>query len=171
MQFHLRRKLEGDQDPKLDNIQYGIGDYVLVSRATRRPDKLLFQWNGPYQIVNTKNNFVYRVRSLVNGSEMNVHSRRLSFYENKYLLTEDVRSHVLKSTKGFQVEKILSVRWNSKSREYELLCRWFGMEAEHDSWLRYEEVVNSYPDILDRFLLKAEPSSEIQVLLKKRQLS
>lgn len=168
VQYNIRRKHEGSQDPSLDCIQYTIGDFVLVSRATRRPDKLLFQWNGPFQIVDCLNPYVYRVRSLVNGKEMNVHTRRLAFYENKYLLTEDVRPHVLRSTRGFQLQKVISSRYSD--REYELLCRWFGMEVEHDSWIGFQEVVANYPDMVDRYLLKAKPDNVVKALLLKRGL-
>ena len=62
--------------------------FVLVSRSTRKPDKLYPQWIGPFQIVDQINPFVYKVTSLDKGKPLTVHSRRLMFYENKYLLDE-----------------------------------------------------------------------------------
>ncbi|MFK7806887.1 MAG: RNase H-like domain-containing protein [Saprospiraceae bacterium] len=171
VQYLLRKKhLENQVDSKDDAVQFAVGDWVLVSRATRKPDKLHFQWTGPFQIVDTENQFVYRVRSMINGKEMNVHSRRIAFYESKYLLKEDVRSHVLRSTKGFQISKIVDSRWDSTLREYFLLCKWFGMEEVHDSWMEFPKVVDLDSDMVDRYLLQADLTPTVKSLLKKRQL-
>ena len=108
---------------------------------------------------------------MVNGKEMAVHVCRIAKYENMYLLTEDeVREQVVRSTKGFQIDKVVDSRWNNTKREYELLCSWLGLERSDDSWLNLEEVMSTSPDLLDRYLLKAELNSTVKALLKKRDL-
>ena len=64
----------------------------------------------------------------MNGKEINVHTRRLTLYEHKYLLKKDVRSHVVKSLKGFHLENIVNSRWGASSKSYEVNRRWFGMD-------------------------------------------
>ena len=74
------------------------------------------------------------------------------------------------STKGFQIDKVIDSRWNNGKREYELLCSWLGLESSDDSWLNLEEVVSTSPDLLDRYLLKAELNPTVKALLRKRDL-
>ena len=108
-------------------------------------------------VVDTINPWVYKVRSMVNGKEMAVHVRRIAKYENKYFLSEDeIREEVIRSTKGFQIDRVIDSRWNDATREYELRCSWLGLETNDDTCLCFEEVVRSNPDLLDRHLLKAE---------------
>ena len=154
----------------IENIQYAIGDWVLVSRATRRPNKLMSQWTGPYQVIDTISPWVYRVRA-VTGKCKNVHSVRIRFYEYKYWLKqEEIQNFAAKGIKGFEIEEIRDSRWNAKEKHYELLCSWWGLEKEQDSWLPFEEVQETDPDVLDRYLLTTEHTEVVKILLKKRNL-
>jgi len=155
----------------IDDIQFAIGDWVLVSRSTKRKDKLSLQWIGPFMVSDTVNDWAYKVRSLINGKEKIVHVRRLRFYENRYLnITEDLFQQVILNTNGFEIHKIISARWNEQEKRFELECTWWGFEDEYTTWEPLERVEDSNPDLLDRFLLKAEPSEDVLVLKKKRGL-
>jgi hypothetical protein len=172
IQQALREKHAKNQELLgMDDVQFAIGDWVLVSRATRKTDKLQLQWLGPFQVVDTLSPWIYRVRSLVTHVEQNVHIRRLRFYENKFLIiTEELKHNFIRQTKGFELDYIVESRWNEHNSEYELKCRWWGFEPDADSWLSYDKVVESYPDKLDRYLIKAEVNPIVKVLLRKRNL-
>ena len=45
--------------------EFGLGDWVLISRATRGETKLSHNWTGPFQVVDTLNPWVYTVRSML----------------------------------------------------------------------------------------------------------
>jgi hypothetical protein len=172
IQSRLRQKQSEEQESLgLDDVQFAIGDWVLVSRATRKTDKLQLQWTGPFQVIDTLSPWVYRVRSLVRSVEKNVHVSRLRLYENKYLtITEEMKNQFIRDTKGFELDEIIASRWNSETSEYELKCRWWGFDADSDTWLTYSKVETVYPDKLDRYLVKAEIDPVVKILLKKRNL-
>jgi hypothetical protein len=108
---------------------------------------------------------------MVNGKEKNVHVRRLIFYENKYLLgRNDIRNHAIHSSKGFEIDKIVSSRGNAKTNDVEFEVLWFGMPKSEATWLSYAELEKINPDKLDRYLMTAEPNELIQRLLKQRNL-
>ena len=44
------------------------------------------------------------------------------------------------------------------------------MEEGDNSWMPFEEVARTSPDILDRYLLKAEENDVTKILLRKRDL-
>lgn len=166
-----QRLMKTDQRLGIDNIQFAIGDWVLVSRAVKRKDKLSLQWIGPFQVADTVNDWAYSVRSLVNGKTKIVHVRRLRFYDNRYWnVTEDVVHKVIRDTNGFEIEKIHSTRWNESENRFELECAWWGFDEDYTTWEPYDRVEESNSDLLDRFLLKAKPSDDVTILKKKRGL-
>ncbi len=172
VQARLRLNRKHKQDSMgLEHVQYAIGDYVLVSRATRKSDKLQLQWLGPFQIVDTLSPWVYQVQSLLTGKVKNVHVVRLRLYANKYLaITEDVIHQLIRDTKGFEIDTILDCRWNSNASQYELKCRWWGFDKTADSWIEFDKAVSQNPDKVDRYLLTANPSNTVKLLCQKRDL-
>ena len=101
----LRRSQKKQAERKhVEDIQFEIGDWVLVSRATRKQHKLQLQWIGPYQIVDIRNRFVYRVRSIINDQELDVHAARIQLFSDgdlDFTASEDSAADYLRNTKGF----------------------------------------------------------------------
>jgi hypothetical protein len=169
--LRVQQRRKNDEQLGVDDIQYAIGEWVLVSRAVTKGRKLQLQWLGPFQIVDTLSNYVYKVRSIINDEEKAVHVRRLRFYENKYLtITEEMAAQIIRDTRGFEVDKILDARWNDIQAEYELKCRWWGFDSEDDSWETYTSIIETCPDKVDRFLLTADDEPVIKALRNKRSL-
>jgi hypothetical protein len=95
----------------------------------------------------------------------------LRFYEHRYLdITEEIFQQIILDTNGFEIEKVVSARWNNHENRFELECTWWGFEDSYTTWEPLERVEESNPDLLDRFLLKADPTEDIQLLKKKRGL-
>ena len=171
VQAQIRAQAHKKQEERkqVEDIQFEIGDWVLVSRATRKQHKLQLQWIGPYQITDIRNRFVYRVRSVINDQEMDVHAARLQLFSDGDLdFTEDLAADYLRNTKGFTAEKFVSSRWNSQTARYELLCHWWGFDSSSDTWISYHDVERDYPDLLDDYLANATDTSVIRVLKSRR---
>ena len=153
----------------VEDIQFEIGDWVLVSRPTRKQHKLQLQWIGPFQVVDIMSPYVYRVRSITNDQEQDVHAARLQlFADGSIEFTEELARDYLQNTRGLMVEEIRSSRWNRNLGRYELLCHWWGYDDSSDSWLTYDAVERDYPDLLDRYLQNATDSPAVRVLKSRR---
>ena len=109
-------KLDGHKGAQ--EIQYAIGDYVMVSRATqRRHKKLQLNWIGPFQVVAIDSPLVYKVRSLLDDTERFVHACRLRFYADKFLnVTEDILDQFARDPRGFEVNKIVDHKFDTPTR-------------------------------------------------------
>ena len=74
----------------VEDINFGIGDYVLVAR--REPKKIEPRWFGPARIVREVNPRIYEIE-LLDGSESTItaHASRMKFYgESSSKVTADV---------------------------------------------------------------------------------
>ena len=160
---HLERlkNLAQQYSARVKQAQFAIGDWVLVSRGMQKQHKLMRQWIGPFQVVDTKSPWVYKVRNLVKGKEYWVHSCRLRFYEHKWLLKfEDIKDFVIFSTEGYDVENIWDHRWNSRKKEYQVQVTWIGMEDSDKSYISLESAVLQAPKIVDHYLNAEWPEEE-----------
>ena len=88
-----------------------IGHWELVSRATRMKHKLQLQCIGPYQIVCIRNRYIYRVYSIINDQELDVHAAQLPLVADGDLdFTENLAANCLCITKGFTTERFIDSR-------------------------------------------------------------
>ena len=113
---------------------------------------------------------MYRVRSIINDQELDVHAARIQLFSDGDLdFTEDLAADYLRNTKGFTAEKFISSRWNSQTARYELLCHWWGFDSSSDTWMSYEDVERDYSDLLDQYLAGATDTSVVRVMKTRRQ--
>ena len=147
-----RRLLEGNFD---------VGDYVLVAFvANRSKGKLVVKWRGPFRITDVINQRVYEVQHLIDKSKRFAHAVRLRFFANKwYEVTEEILEEVESESNFdglFDVERLMDVRFNEESMQYEFLVHWRGFEDADDTWEPFNELFISIPDVVERFINRLE---------------
>lgn len=89
--FHKEVKLEAtksrkrmidrhNRQTKVQAVNFQVGDFVLVRRATKKGHKLEFRWTGPRHIVFVKSYLVFTVENLLTSKREAIHARRLLLY-------------------------------------------------------------------------------------------
>jgi hypothetical protein len=106
---------------------FDIGSYVLVYSMIPR-NKLRVKWLGPFQIVDTVNDSVYKVKNIVTGKESMVHAQRIRAYADASLdVTEDIIDQAANDSWSTHVDSIIGVRLVDGG-EFELKVKWLGFE-------------------------------------------
>jgi len=135
------------------DIQYAVGDFVLVSRSTRKQEKLQLQWIGPFQVIDAESPWVYKVRSIADGTEKAVHASRLRFYADEALdITEEVKEQFIRDSKGFEVDKITGIRVDPVTNSYQFKIHWWGLEDSDDEWQSFEEIKDELADMILEYI-------------------
>jgi hypothetical protein len=133
----LKQTLLNKKRERGDNlVNFNVGDFVLRSRVDEKgQNNLLVTWVGPYAVTAAQAHNVFKVKHLVTGEELAVHSSRLKFFADKDLeVTEEILEHVAAQGIMIRVRELLQHRWNDRSRSYKILVGWHGLEAIEDSW-------------------------------------
>jgi len=164
-------KLKQSNRKSVADVQYQEGDWVLVSRSTRKSEKLQLQWVGPFQVVKVLSPFVYRVRSIVNDEEQDVHACRIQLYANQsFEFTEEVVTQYLHDTRGLTLEQIHDCRWNEEVADFEFLCHWWGFHDSDRNWESFDRLIEDYPDKVDLFLMSTlGHNDDVKQLLRRKR--
>ncbi|CEO94609.1 hypothetical protein PBRA_000394 [Plasmodiophora brassicae] len=133
-------------------INFTTGDYVLVANHGKH-SKSEYNWTGPAQIIDTINDWVYRVRDLLTDRISDVHAQRLMFYADAHLnVTSSLKHNIALTGVAYQVNAVEDIRVNSTSGDTELLINWIGFDATDNSWEPYSVMAADVPDIVRAFL-------------------
>ena len=84
-------------------VNFQVGDFVLSGHVTRRENKLILHWKGPYRVVSTLNGWTYEVQELVEPfGIITRHVTRLKFFR------ENIwgKLKICRITSGKQMEDI-----------------------------------------------------------------
>jgi hypothetical protein len=138
-----------NQKNKVKKINFGIGDFVLVSRATSQ-DKLSPRWTGPYEILDSVNEQVFVVRNLLDGTTAEVHAVRIMFYSDELLdVDSHIKDHLVYQNDSFmEVESISNDRVINGIRQ--VLVHWRGFEEP--TWELEESIREDVPNLLEVYL-------------------
>ena len=153
------------------DLQYEVGEYVLVSRRDQElfPDKLRLIWNGPYLITEITGKYLYKVLSPVDD-EKEVHARRLKFYDGKTYEMSEVELAVYLHDAGSQeIEGFAGLRL--KDGEYQLLCKWRGMEVGDNTWQEAAYLYRVVPDMVIDYVERLDDTDVTVRALKKSLLN
>uniref|UniRef100_A0A7S3LPU8 Chromo domain-containing protein n=1 Tax=Aplanochytrium stocchinoi TaxID=215587 RepID=A0A7S3LPU8_9STRA len=120
-------------------VQFTEGDWVLASQVRKKQNKLFSLWQGPFQVVKILGPKAYQIYNPLKGKAIDVHVRRLKFYEHGLLLKEEeIRDHVKRQLELFTVDQILDIK--EIEGQEKCLVRWKNIHEE--SWLPVEEVAD-----------------------------
>ncbi|GMF42754.1 unnamed protein product [Phytophthora fragariaefolia] len=143
----LKQTLLNKKQERCDNmVNFSIDGYVLRSRVDEKgQNKLLVTWIGPYVVTTAQAHNVFEVKHLVTGEKLEVHASRLKFFADKDLeITEELLEHVTADGIILRVRELVQHQWNDRSRSYEILVAWHGLETIDDSW---EPLAGLYKDL------------------------
>eukprot|EP00924_Labyrinthula_sp_SR-Ha-C_P011423 augustus_masked-scaffold_46-processed-gene-0.9-mRNA-1 protein AED:0.36 eAED:0.36 QI:0/-1/0/1/-1/1/1/0/2648 len=150
-----------------DHIQYGVGDFVMYSIAGTSliKDKLQLRWLGPAVIEDIIGNNLYLLKDLL-GNQMEVHSRRIKFYDGKeHPITEDIKEVYLYNSGRFQLEKILDMQ-EIENRAY-LKVKWRGLDALDSDWQPFDTLWVDAKYSIIKYLEKHKENSPLARSLYK----
>ena len=146
-----------------------IGDYVLAAVIDRK-SKLHLSWDGPYQVIGTKNRHVYVLQHPNTKEKKEAHGRRLKRYcgaqdgEHAELVSAAV------SEEGeWKADRILSWKHQKNSATVELEVLWAGFPRE---WATFEKLESLIEDkdsraVVRRFL-KREIAKKPEAILQEK---
>ena len=143
------------------DAEFEEGAYVLYSEVHRERDKLQSTKVGPMLVVEAKTPWVYRLRDVVTGREVEAHAQRMQRYRDAELgITDALREHVSYHVTNYEVEKILEARKESTSGQWQFLVKWWGFADAEASWENVEILVEDAPTVVERFLGEADVPEE-----------
>ena len=153
-----------------------IGDYVLVIQPTKRRQKLLYQYAGPYIVVGVSSGHLYQVRLMgdTNGKVQDCHVSRILRYASKSfgqeLKPEQYAALIADAThdiEAFRVEKFLACQFDDDEHKWKLYTKWKGFTDNDNTW---EPVTSMHEDIpamvLKYFRMKKYSDKQIAEMLK-----
>ena len=146
----------------ISDIQYQQGDFVRVSThgVNSRRDKTRLVWTGPYQVTAIRSAFVYEVEDL-QGRRRDVHAQRLQFYDDPHFEpTEDIKTQFVFDGAVYELAELKDVRYNARQGTYEVLCAWYGFDAENATWEPVETLRVQVPDLVATFLMEKKELDE-----------
>jgi len=134
-------------------INFSQGDFVL--RGVLRKEKggkASVKWRGPFRVVACRSEYIFLIKDLLSGNELEVHGRRLKFFRNKdFEVTEEVRNHL-----AYQENELLVVRSfediRANAGTVELLVHWRGFEKDESSWEPLDLMREDVPVLVREFI-------------------
>lgn len=144
---HPRR--QGEKD-----IDFTIGDYVLIARATAaHKDMTAPIWEGPAVVIDTAGERSFRVKHLLTNVVRVVHSEYLRRYADKHLqVTKQLKDFVAASVIETQVREIVDHRVVPRSRKWQLKVYWLGFEDNEYTWEDLQKLYQDVPELVLRYI-------------------
>ncbi len=129
------------------------GDYCLVVNPKLKP-KLCFQWEGPFQVVDLENEWVYKVRDMVSNKVSNVHISRIYPYNERMRLTDEaIKEQSAFLAKGFEISRIVDVARDNYGYKFEI--EWFGFSPEFNSMEPARVIWQDAPIMVRNFIMQS----------------
>jgi transposase InsO family protein len=131
---HAQKPVKRAKRPGEVEIDFGVGDYVLVARrGTGVKDKVRPVWEGPAQVIREVRKMVYEVKDLGNDVVQVVHAAHLKRYADAELVvTPELQGIAAHGGQGYLVDVIREYR--CVADKWDLLVQWQGLPEEETSW-------------------------------------
>jgi len=106
---------------------------------------------------------VYRLRNIVTGDEVHAHAQRMERYADRNLgITGALKEHVTYHVSNYELEKILDVRKDPPTGQWQFRVKWWGFGEAEASWEDVSVLVEDAPGIVAEFLETASVPVECQ---------
>lgn len=153
-----------DEAVKLD-ASFSVGDFVLVAiPIDRLTSKLQCRWTGPYQITKMLGPRLVEVEHLITKEKSEYHVIRIKFYADKELGMEqeilDELTWEAAFDHSFEVERIISYRYDPELQMYTVLVKWKGFSELQNSYEPLRYINESAPSIVNEFILTLSESQQ-----------
>jgi len=136
---------------------FTVGDFVLVAQRTAKDGhKLRLRWRGPRRVTRVESEYIYEVQDLLTEQHSLVHANRLKLYSDSHLnVTEELKDSIDHNNPRLNtVTKLLDLRFNQQSEQYEVQAQWRGFSYEEPTWEPFKIMQEDIPKMLNTFLAK-----------------
>lgn len=148
-------------------MDFGVGDYVLVSRtrgATPK-DKTAPIWCGPALVVGAENDLSFKVMDLLSGKVTIIHAEHLRRYaDSKLQVTPQLKSFIAASAIWTRVEAIIGHR--KDGHRWELRVLWQGFEEDESTWEDLKTITEDVPETVKRYVKTIQDGTIRSELIK-----
>ena len=115
--------------------------------------KLYYQWMGPFQITDTKSDYVYVIQDLVSGRQIDAHVTRLSFYSNSQLnVTGDLIDLISRQGMEYDIYELSDLKWDEETKTFAIRTSWLGFQDQEDTWEPFQSLLDQIPLMLLKFI-------------------
>ena len=154
--FDATKKIDTTTRKQDENLPiFEIGDYALYSFMDRpnKQGKLYYQWMGPFQITDTKSDYVYVIQDLVSGRQTDAHVTRLSFYSNSQLnVTGDLIDLISRQGMEYDIYELSDLKWDEETKTFAIRTSWLGFQDQEDTWEPFQSLLDQIPLMLLKFI-------------------
>ena len=150
------------------NYQFGIGDWVLISKANTLDERNKTKpvWIGPYRVTSIVANNVYEVEDLLERT-WTVHSSRMWFYEGKdYEPSKAVRDLFMLHRGELSVDRIVTVY--EEDGEYWVEIKWKGFGDDMNTVQLLKELYEDLPHLVKEHI--NEKNTKLNRQIKKQMV-
>jgi len=124
-----RQGLKRDQMLRDGDVRLGPyflpGDYVMVTDVRNSRSKLVARKLGPAVVEEAVSDWVYKVRSILDGHVREVHAERLEMYEDQnFKITAQLQEQLKHQLISYEVERL--VRARLVDGHWQVLVKWRG---------------------------------------------
>ena len=169
----VRRRAARDARRGAEPVDFGVGDYVLVSAVDGRPrdvNKLEPRWQGPAAVLAEVSPLVFDVKYVGSERTERVHAQRLRFFDGPDLVVGPamLRSADLSLADRFVLDRITELSWRTVRGRRRLVftVEWAGYGPEAAT---YEPVVRLHTDVpavVEEYLAREHPRP-VQALVEQ----
>ena len=132
--------------------------------------KPLGRWVGPYQIISTVNEYVYRIKHIITNKILEAHAVRMRFYSDASLdITEELKKHVAQQGILLDVKTFLGHKKN-ESGEWALRVQWAGFEQSEATWEPLSTLAEDVPVLIAQYAATLPNESELFVTAAREQV-
>jgi hypothetical protein len=150
-------------------INFGIDDFVLLAIPKRKiRNKMQIVWSGPYRVIDTINDHVFKVETLDSSKTEIVHAQRLRFYCEKDYLSEEFQTYEIESSEKFDISELVDIKRTTSG--FSVLVRWLGFDSSDDTWEPIEQLFEDIPLILHDFLIQKRMEDVWKNLMTSKQI-
>jgi hypothetical protein len=131
---------------------FQIGDFVLNARVENHfAKKLVGSWSGPYVIVDTVNDYVFKIRDLLYPEKIfEAHVMRLRLYKGQPILTNQLLDQIKYDRKQITYDKFLNVYL--KQGKILITVKWLGFADEENTEETLESCYEHNPEMVLKYL-------------------
>jgi transposase InsO family protein len=149
--------------PGTVEVNFGIGDYVLVARHEPKKDKTATIWVGPARVVSVDHHRQFVVENLITGKQKSYHPAFMKRFADKDLfMSPELLAYVADNDKGYEIDRIL--RHRNRDGEWQLLIQWKGLDESESSWERMRTVAETAPVAVRGYVRLVQSASERKLL-------
>ena len=153
------------------HIQFQPGDFVLMSseHTSRKRNKILRVWTGPFLITGFASENIYYVQDMFGLEEEKVHSGRLCPYAGPDLEpNDDMKFLWMNDYAELEPERIIGVR--KRGDIFELCVEWSGFEKHKASWTPLTTLAEDAFELVHSYLLLKKGNLAAAALKEAKQI-